>query len=1081
MAEKKRKLALQYQADASNRVLSTSTSSTFGSSSWTAELVTSVNGSNAAVPCNELTKLFNGISIFVDGFTTPSHQDLRDLMLEHGGMFQNYFSRDLVTHIICTTLPDSKIRDHRSFSRGLPIVKPSWIVDSISCGRVLPISLYAHERIAHSHPNQLTMSKFFDYTKEDARKPSYYRGIIPASEPSTCIREETPYEGQECIVNTDVVHDTRHLQSIQEPLCKENLESDLHIKNLVSSGARDDKKPVSCSENVRSHCALGDANFVQNYFKNSRLHFIGTWRSRYHNRFNSSRVEKDQQLENSRMLADNGHRIVMHVDMDCFFVSVVVRNQSELAGKPVVVCHSEKTQGTAEISSSNYAARAFGVRSGMFIRDAKALCPELQVVPYDFGAYEQVADQFYDVLHKHCKKVQAVSCDEAYVDVTGVEDPETLASCIREEVFDLTRCTASVGIAGNLLLARMATKKAKPDGQFRILPCHVEGFLSGLSVKELPGVGWSLQERLHSKKIYNCKQLQCVSKETLQHDFGVKTGDMLWCYARGIDNRQVVTHQERKSIGAEVNWGVRFETTSDAEHFLTKLCEEVSERLQNTLVAGRTFTIKIKRRKEGAAEPQKFMGCGTCDNLSKSITLGCATNSVHVMLRVSKQVFASFHLDVREIRGMGLQVTRLESHPTRSTDEGQQHQKALGACLQSFPTGNSRKCVVDNKSLTKPSKETLSSVEDALLWGINRSQLKEKKGMLSLGKICKGPFSGLKRSSLRKEKGKQALSCLPHHSELDQSVLASLPPDIIEELDDVYNRAVTQHFSSTQKPHSLTTVSVLGGPPALVQPESVVAVANKNYAIKLIREEEEFSGALDGHLRISNMESCPLDERAQTFCLGGTGADSESIAPLSLSQVDMATLEELPFELRKDILRSLPPHRCSNSSEVELLGVPEQPQSILPLAKISNPASISKDVLQLDGLWCGDPPKWVLQFETMEGAGTDALHLLSKAFFDCGCPKQFSCILLHAMCFHKFIVYNGVKQDSKDSVAFRCCLELFKQYLLPQVSGNLEEVFTVVRVLKRLAREGHFWDKIFRVILPSIQEATREIYGGSLL
>ncbi|MCO5551215.1 hypothetical protein L7F22_004714 [Adiantum nelumboides] len=704
------------------------------------------------------------------------------------------------------------------------------------------------------------------------------------------------------------------------------------------------------------------------------------------------------------------------------------------------------------------------------------------VIEGDYNVFKRgVADQFYDVLHKHCKTVQAVSCDEAYVDVTGVEDPEALALCLRKEVFDLTRCTASVGIAGNLLLARMATRKAKPDSQFRIAPNNVEGFLSGLSVEDLPGVGWSLQERLHSKGIYSCKQLRAVSKETLQHDYGVKTGDMLWCYARGIDNRQVITYQERKSIGAEVNWGVRFSSTSDAEHFLTKLCEEVSERLQSTLVAGRTFTLKLKKRKKGSAEPQKFMGCGSCDNLCKSITLGCATNSIDVILRVSKQVFASFHLDVREIRGMGLQVTKLESNTTCSTDEGQQHQKALEACLQSFPTGNTRKSVAANSSRTTASNETVSSMEDATPWGIDRSQLKDKKGMLSLGKVCKGPFSSSKRSNFTREKGKQTLNGLPHHSQLDQSVLASLPPDIIAELDNVYNGAVTQHLSSFQKSQSLS--AAIGRPPVKEQQESVNTVANESNAIKL-NQDEEGSETLDGHLRISNTESCPLVEIAQRSSSGGTVAESESLVPLSLSQVDMATLEELPCELRKDILRCLPPHRCSNSSslrEVELWGVPEQPQSTLPLAKISNLSTVFNDVLQLDGLWYGDPPKWVLQFQTMEGGGTDILHFLSKAFIDCGCPKQFSCVLLYTISFHKFIVYTDVEQGGNDSVASRCCLELIKQYLLPQVAYNLEEVFTAVRILKRLAKESQFWDELSCMIIPSVQEATREGYGGSLL
>lgn len=112
-------------------------------------------------------------------------------------------------------------------------------------------------------------------------------------------------------------------------------------------------------------------------------------------------------------------------------MAVVVRERPELNGKPVAVCHSDSARGTGEISSANYPARAFGVRAGMFVRDAKAKCPDLEIVPYNFAAYEQVADKVYDILHHHCGRVQAVSCDEAFLDLTGQGDPCKVASMIR--------------------------------------------------------------------------------------------------------------------------------------------------------------------------------------------------------------------------------------------------------------------------------------------------------------------------------------------------------------------------------------------------------------------------------------------------------------------------------------------------------------------------------------------------------------------------------------------------------------------------------------------------------------------------
>jgi nucleotidyltransferase/DNA polymerase involved in DNA repair len=221
--------------------------------------------------------------------------------------------------------------------------------------------------------------------------------------------------------------------------------------------------------------------------------------------------------------------------------------------------------------------------------------------------------------------VQAVSCDEAFLDVTGEGDPNQIATTIRQEIFDMTKCTASAGIAGNMLLARLATRKAKPNGQFYIPPADVEKFIAGLSVEDLPGVGWMLRNKLHSHKLYKCSDLLSVSKSFLQREFGQKTGNMLWSYARGSDIRQVQpaqvssmltclmhlhgsvkfiglnikgacaylgaytlacahtlaaytltflyeTLQERKSIGAEVNWGVRFLCPEDVRLISFSYC-----------------------------------------------------------------------------------------------------------------------------------------------------------------------------------------------------------------------------------------------------------------------------------------------------------------------------------------------------------------------------------------------------------------------------------------------------------------------------------------------------------------------------
>ncbi|KAL9267511.1 DNA repair protein REV1-like protein, partial [Drosera capensis] len=510
MIEKNRKLQFQYEAEAST---------------------SSRGGSDSEKP------IFEGVSIFVNGLTVPSSQDLRKYMLKHGGRFENYFSRHHVTHIICSNLPDSKINNPRSFSGGLPVVKPTWL--------------------ATETRSQPKLSDFFvskrAFKLKDAStvSPSVLRSVPEDLESRGMFNDE-----ESCEVDELPVCDGQYDGKIRGPLNKgvyeakdepvagdeENwrngnvesgscdmansaadneLQTDLHqpstLAVLDSPGGKfiEESSGLWLSETSHHrHSTSEDPNFVENYFKSSRLHFIGTWRNRYRKLFGILSHGAQLMGSGSTASASTQKTTIVHVDMDCFFVSVVVRNHPELRDKPVAVCHSDSPKGTAEISSANYPARDYGVKAGMFMRNAKALCPHLVIVPYDFEAYEEVADQFYNILHKHSKKVQAVSCDEAFLDVTASEeqDPETLACMIRKEIFDGTGCTASAGIAGNLLMARLATRSAKPDGQCYIPNEKVDDYLLQLPIKALPGIGHVLEQKLNKRHVQTCEQLRAISK-----------------------------------------------------------------------------------------------------------------------------------------------------------------------------------------------------------------------------------------------------------------------------------------------------------------------------------------------------------------------------------------------------------------------------------------------------------------------------------------------------------------------------------------------------------------------------------------
>lgn len=157
----------------------------------------------------------------------------------------------------------------------------------------------------------------------------------------------------------------------------------------------------------------------------------------------------------------------------------------------------------------------------------------------------------------------------------GLGDPEAIADTVRAEIHSATQCTASAGIGPNMLLAKLATRKAKPDGVFRLPAEQVDTFLHPLPVEELPGVGWSLHRRLAGLGINTVADVCRRSKAALQDALGDKTGAALWAHAHGQDARLVALPAPRKSIGAEVNWGVRFQSQQDALVFVEDLAGEV--------------------------------------------------------------------------------------------------------------------------------------------------------------------------------------------------------------------------------------------------------------------------------------------------------------------------------------------------------------------------------------------------------------------------------------------------------------------------------------------------------------------------
>ncbi|CAG7873249.1 unnamed protein product [Brassica rapa] len=978
--------------------------------------------------------IFQGVSIFVDGFTIPSHQELRGYMLRYGGRFENYFSRRSVTHIICSNLPDSKVKNLRAFSRGLPVVKPSWIVDSISANRLLGWVPYQLDQLNDTQPK---LSAFFAprrHSNPPVTSSQPETGYSEAEEGSSIIAGDSEESRDNVVDEIDGVYTEKTTPEMTAQTRTDKLKSsevnaetlgnyDKEEKELTSElqptsnlpSASDNKsshgKPVApaAGSSVRRHSTVEDPNFVENYFKNSRLHFIGTWRNRYRKRFHGS-FNGLKWTDSGQNTAENANKsTIIHIDLDSFFVSVVIRNRLELQDKPVAVCHSDSPKGTAEISSANYPARAYGVKAGMFVRHAKDLCPQLVIVPYNFEAYEEVADQFYDILHRHCRKVQAVSCDEAFLDVSDLRDvePEFLASTIRKEILDTTGCSASAGIGGTMLMARLATRVAKPAGQFHISAEKVEEFLDQLAVGTLSGVGSVLKEKLEMQNIQTCRQLRLISKDSLQKDFGVKTGEMLWSYSRGLDLRSVTAVQESKSIGAEVNWGVRFRDQQDVQHFLQCLCKEVSLRLQGCEMIGRTFTLKIKKRKKDAGEPAKYMGCGDCDNFSRSITVPAATDDIEVLQRISKKLFGSFNLDVKEVRGVGLQVSKLEGADPSNKGSS----KTLTSWLNSAPA--SIQTEKDDHVFAAEVREIPADCKRRDTGGV--SSLRE----------CNSAEPSVQSGDTN--------SSLPPMCHLDMEVLENLPPELLTELDGTY-----------------------GG--------KLFELIEKKRGKRKINSDSSHVSLDEPHVAHPPFARAP-NERA---------IETNDLMPLSLSQVDVSVLQELPEELRADVLGAFPAHpRQQSSSDAPMETCKKQDKETTYINDGENEIGFSSS-----SLWFGNPPLWVENFKV---SGNSTLEKISEIYCNVAQSRPMLSTVLQRVISEVGSFHDASIKDLEKTVDDVC--EFLNEYIKIKVEGDIEEIYLCFRLLKRLAARSQLFHQVYEIVSHFIQKpyALKLLFGWMLL
>jgi DNA polymerase-4 len=288
------------------------------------------------------------------------------------------------------------------------------------------------------------------------------------------------------------------------------------------------------------------------------------------------------------------HRKIIHLDMDAFYASVEEHDEPSLRGRPIIV---GGTSNRGVVSAASYAARKFGIHSAMPIATARKLCPHGVFLPVRMGRYQEISNRIMEIFHRFTPLVEPISLDEAFLDVTDSEmlmgRSEEIARTIKRLVREETGLTVSAGIASSKLLAKIASDLDKPDGLTMVEPGKEREFLSPLPIKKLWGAGAATQKTLALMGAQTIGDLSRLPLQLLTATFG-KSGLHLHLAANGIDDREVITEHETKSIGNEETFERDLREEKALRKELLALATRVGKRLRRHGLAGKTVTLKVK-------------------------------------------------------------------------------------------------------------------------------------------------------------------------------------------------------------------------------------------------------------------------------------------------------------------------------------------------------------------------------------------------------------------------------------------------------------------------------------------------------
>jgi nucleotidyltransferase/DNA polymerase involved in DNA repair len=342
-------------------------------------------------------------------------------------------------------------------------------------------------------------------------------------------------------------------------------------------------------------------------------------------------------------------RVVLHLDMDAFYAAVEVRENPSLAGKPLIIGHRGRR---GVVSTCSYEARRFGVHSAMPSVTAERLCPDAIWLSGRMRLYVQVSRQIRKILDDVAPVVEPLSIDEAFLDMTGVvanlEGGRRLAADLKQRILRTERLTASVGVAPNKFLAKIASDMDKPDG-LTVFPLEdVAKRLWPMPIRRLWGVGPRTGERLERVSILTIGDLLKVPRATLEGVVGLNGADHLRALARGEDHRPVHRHHEAKSISEERTYGVDLTDPNEIDRALLARSEGVARELRRKKLQARTVHVKVR--------------AGDFTTWTRSVTLPDPTDLAEGVVRAARELYRErIRLKGRGVRLLGVGVSGLET------------------------------------------------------------------------------------------------------------------------------------------------------------------------------------------------------------------------------------------------------------------------------------------------------------------------------------------------------------------------------------------------------------------------------------